>query len=140
MINEHFRNFPFIQHQVCCGSDNITQILNIKKHTKLVLLDLEKATDTVWYNALLYKLIEIKFPSYLVQTARSCLSNRHFSVYVDNISSTIHPPYARIPQGSKTGPSLFILYLNHLLKITNTVLSLFQIIWLSSPPPGGLIL
>jgi len=46
-------------------SDYISNGYNLHKHSGTVLLDLEKAYDTVWIHGLLHKLIALKFPKYL---------------------------------------------------------------------------
>lgn len=60
--------------------DDITTNFNIKKHTGLVSLDVEKAFDTVWHEGLLYCLITYNFPPYLIKLIRvaSYLSYRIF--------------------------------------------------------------
>ena len=56
----------------------ITVNLNINKTTAIVLLDLEKAFDTVWHKGLIYKLIESKLPICLIKLAQEYLSGRKF--------------------------------------------------------------
>ena len=55
--------------------DHITHGYNQRKHTGMALLDLEKAYDTVWTTGLLYKLIALKIPKYLLLFLRSYLVN-----------------------------------------------------------------
>jgi len=43
-------------------ADFITHGFNLRKHTGIVLLDIENAYDTLWLNGLLCKLIALHFP------------------------------------------------------------------------------
>jgi hypothetical protein len=49
-----FRKKHSTTMQLARLTENITHGFNMRKHTGLVLLDLEKAFDTVWANGLLY--------------------------------------------------------------------------------------
>jgi hypothetical protein len=110
-----FEQFGFRRHhsttaQVARQADYITDGYNLRKHTGLITLDLEKAYDTVWIHGLLSKLISFHFPAYLIHFLHSHLSNRSFSVAV----SDEHSPYKLIttghPQGAVLFPTLFSLY------------------------------
>ena len=46
--------------------DHISHGYNLRKHTGMALLDLEKAYDTVWITGLLCKLTVLKVPEYLL--------------------------------------------------------------------------
>jgi hypothetical protein len=48
-------------------TDGITHGYNVNKHTGLVLLDTEKAYDTIWVSGLIYKLInfDISFKTFV---------------------------------------------------------------------------
>lgn len=96
-----------------------------KKHTGMLLLDIEKAFDTVWHTGLLFKLIKHKFPKYLVLFIKSYISNRTFKVTVRDRKSQSRRIEAGVPQGSVLGPVLFNLYINDLPRTTNTEVALF---------------
>jgi hypothetical protein len=91
-------------------SDFITHGFNIRKHTRLITLDLEKAYNTVWINGLLFKLINFKFPAYIIKFLRSYLSHRSFSVTLSGVSSPIKYTSAGLPQGAVLSPILFSIY------------------------------
>lgn len=97
--------------------DSITHNFNLNKHTGMVLLDIEKAFDCVWIKGLIYILISLKFPLYIVYLINSYLKNRKFFVIINDLKSTIRAILAGVPQGSVLGPILFILYIDKISKI-----------------------
>jgi hypothetical protein len=60
-------------HQLVQITNFITHGFNLNKHTGMVLLDIEKVYDTVWITGLLYKLILLRFPPYLLFFLQSYL-------------------------------------------------------------------
>jgi hypothetical protein len=46
-------------------ADYVTHGYSLHKHSGMLLLDLERAYDTVWIYGLLYKLIRFQLPGYL---------------------------------------------------------------------------
>jgi hypothetical protein len=101
---------PHCHAQLARLMDFITHGFNTNKHTGLITLDLEKAYDTVWIKGLLFKLINFKFPAYLIHFLHSYLSHRSFSVALSGISSPTKHPTAGLPQGAVISPILFALY------------------------------
>ena len=76
----------------------------------MALLDLEKAYDTVWITGLLYKLIVLKIPKYLLCILRSYLEGRTYTVHINDACSTPIHPLAGLPQGAVLSTILFTLY------------------------------
>lgn len=92
-------------------------------HTGAVLLDIEKAFDTVWHNAV--KLIAVKCPTYLILVINSYLRLRRMFVSCDKSSSNVKTMFAGVPQGSVLGPLLFNFYIHDLPKLQDIYISLF---------------
>jgi len=57
----------------------------------MVLLDFEKAYDTIWLNDLLFKLILFHLPDYLPFFLKSCLEGRAFTFHLIDSTSTPKP-------------------------------------------------
>ena len=91
----------------------------------MILLDIEKAYDTVWYNGLIHKLIESKLPEYLVHIIKSYISNRTFYVQINSKYSKMQSIPAGVPQGSCLSPILYNLYVNDIPVESNTSIYLY---------------
>ena len=83
-----------------------------KRLTGAVFLDVAKAFDSVWIEGLLYKLILLDFPSYLVKTISSYLTSRTFVASFRNATSSRRFMRAGVAQGGVISPVLFTLYVN----------------------------
>jgi hypothetical protein len=91
----------------------------------MVLLDIEKAYDTVWIYGLLYKLITFKVPTYLLFILKAFLEKRSFSVHLkEAISLPITTP-SGLPQGAVLSSTLFALYISDMPHPPHTLLALY---------------
>ena len=74
------------------------------------MFDIEKAFDRIWHNGLLFKLIGLNYPKYIICIVASFLRNRTFNLKInDKKSHTKSIPYG-VPQGAVLSPSLYTLY------------------------------
>ena len=78
----------------------------------MILIDLEKAFNTVNHDILLKKLEFIGFSEETTKLFKFYLSKWRFKVHVKNtFSEPVNLLYG-VPQGSILGPILFLLYIN----------------------------
>ena len=117
------------------GDSTISQLLYIvhkirlnwgnKNITHGLFLDVSSAFDRVWHNGLLSKLSQIGVGGSLYGTLKSYLSNRRQVVVVDGQKSNITEVKAGVPQGSRLGPLLFIIYMNDIINDIESEILIF---------------
>ncbi|GFW19519.1 RNA-directed DNA polymerase from mobile element jockey [Trichonephila clavipes] len=120
-----FRPRLSITHQLLRVVEYIKEGNNRGQCTAAVFLDIQKAFDRVWHTGLLFKLVNYNIPTPLILIIKSYISNRTFSVKINRTYSQTRPISAGIAQGSILGPVLFNLYVNDILKSTNTMLCMY---------------
>ena len=83
-------------------------------HTGMILVDLQKAFNTLGRGVLLKKMKYFGFRTMGIKWFESYLSNVMFLVLIDYVFSEAGTLKHAIPQGSILGPLLFLLYINDL--------------------------
>lgn len=120
-----FRRGHSTCHQLKRMVTNIKREIDLKKSVGMILLDIEKAFDSVWHDGLLYKLSHFGFPLAIIKIIKSFLQNRTFSVKYKNVLSTSRNLLAGVPQGSSLSPVLYNIYTSDLPDIETTQTSLY---------------
>ncbi|GFT45293.1 probable RNA-directed DNA polymerase from transposon BS [Trichonephila clavipes] len=120
-----FRPRLSTSHQLLRVVEYIKDAFDRNQHVAAVFLDIQKAFDRVWHTGLLFKLITYKIPPPLILLLKSYISDRSFTVRINRTFSQTRPAKAGIAQGSILGPVLFNLYVNDIIKTTNTMICMY---------------
>jgi len=130
-----------IAHSTIQQCHRITDIINKAfvehKYCSAVFLDVSQVFDKVWHQGLLFK-IKQSLPSGYLNLLKSYLSDRYFTVSLNNKTSTVLPMLSGVPKGSILGPLLYTLYTADLPQSDKTILSTFAddtAIFTTNPDP-----
>ena len=91
----------------------------------MILIDLQKAFDTIDHKILLQKLKTIRFSEGTLQWFRSYPSERIFLVNIESKLSDFGKTSYGVPQGSILGPLLFLIYVNDMPQAVESTLLLY---------------
>ncbi|KAL3267675.1 hypothetical protein HHI36_024319 [Cryptolaemus montrouzieri] len=120
-----FRSEHATTHQLARLTENIKENMNISKPTAATFMDIEKAFDKVWHEAMIYKMKRTKFPNKLVNITASYLRDRKFTVRIENAKSEERPIEAGVPQGSILGPLLYNIYISDIPELKHSKIAQF---------------
>ena len=85
---------------------------NRKKKICAIFFDIQSAFDKIWHNGLIFKLLSIKIPIYIIKWCIQFLDSRSFTVNLNGCSSNKYKISAGVPQGAVLSPLLFAIYIN----------------------------
>ena len=78
----------------------------------MILIDLQKAFDTIYHDLLLKKFNAIGFSNHTIGWLKSHYSNRWFRVNLENCHSDPSNITCGVPQGTILGPLVFLICVN----------------------------
>lgn len=120
-----FRPAHSTLHALLHVTFDINKNLSEKKSCGMLLIDIEKAFDTVWTFGLLYKMIQLNFSSEIVMLIYSYLTNRKFYVSINECKSSLNEVCAGVPQGSILGPILYLIYVHDVPRSEKVKIDMF---------------
>ena len=107
-------------------TDKISKGFDSGLLTGMILIDLQKAFDTIDHNILLLKMPSLGFSREVIDWYKSYLSSRKFHVNVHDKFSTSADLRCGIAQGSILGVLLFLLYINDMSQTVDCNLFLLR--------------
>ena len=107
-----FRKFYSTDSCLSYLNNKITTGFESGLFTGMILIDLQKAFDTINHDILIKKMTFLGFSEETTNWFKSYLTNRKFIVHINNSFSEPGNLLCGVPQGSILGPLLFLLYIN----------------------------
>jgi hypothetical protein len=89
----------------------------------MLLLDVEKACDYMWHDALLHKFLEYRFSMVYTKLIWSFLTDRKFYVTVAGERSAECEVPSGVPQGAVLSPTLFNIFTSDFTTLTDVQLA-----------------
>ena len=106
-------------------TDKILKVFDKGLLTGMIVIDLQKAFDTIDHEILLQKLKAIKFSESTITWFKSYLSESIFLVNIESKLSDFGDISSGVPQRSILGPLLFLIYVNDMPQVVTSTLLLY---------------
>ena len=107
-----FRQHRSTEDQVAYIAQEIEDGYQAREHTLAVWVDMEKAFDTVWREALKLKLLRMGVTGRMFEWLAQYLENRTARVQVEGKLSRKRTLEQGVPQGGVLSPTLFLVFVN----------------------------
>ena len=120
-----FKRGHSTNHQLARLTRNVKNSLNRGESAGMILLDVEKAYDSVWQDAILHKMKLAEFPTYILKLLNSFLKQRSFQVAVDGVLSRRQQIPFGVPQGAVLSPALYNIFTSDLVMVNGVEYYLF---------------
>ena len=105
-----FRRKHGTQSAIATVYQYIAKARGERKHVNLVLRDVSKAFDKVWWNGLKAKILRLQLDPIFLRSLCDFLSDRSSQIREGNHQGPLFFPECAVPQGSCLSPTLYNLY------------------------------
>ena len=95
--------------------NDITKLFDNKNNIDLVTIDFSKAFNIMSHAKLIHKLLKYDVAEKTLMWFKAFLTNRSFMVCLNSFHSSYFPVISSVPQGTKLGPLMYILFANNLV-------------------------
>ena len=124
-LNHGFRSGHSTETQLLTVTHDLLLSHDKKTQTDVIILDFEKAFDTVPHSLLLHKLHLYGIEGPIHQWLTSFLTKRQMKVVVEGELSSSAAVTSGVPQGTVLGPLLFLCHINDLPDVVKSQVRLF---------------
>lgn len=107
-----FRRHRQAKDNLIFMTQKVLESLGKREKACCIFFDIETAFDRVWHKGLIFKLVKIGLPYYLVKFLQNYLEDRKFSIKVGNFTTSPEKIGCGLSQGMTLSPLLFSIYIN----------------------------